>query len=1039
MGGFVPGPVIKFSVDEASLVAQVQSVLANVNQQVQAQNKQVSQSIGSQIANPLIVQAAQLRALYSTGSIGLKDLQTQQKALVASLDVQIKQLATRNDLDKQALATLKQLTLERERQSNALNRGVGVTSGTTSALSLVSSPIIANISRLSAGLLGIAGGSGGSGGGASGAAFAGAAASITSVTAAGGPAIAILGALAAAFVAATGAAVGLAISGGALVQNLSNVSQRTGISIQNLQALQAAGGVVGLSLDDLVIGFRKFSQVLTGGGVDENGDFQTATKKSTEILQALGVTSKDSFTAIEQVGTAFQKLPDGPTKAAVAVQLFGRSGLQLIPILNQGAEGVEKFRAIVEQFGPSIDQNAIQSQLNWQLATTKLSLAFDSLKVAAIPVLDVLSKLTESAAYFLSTAVKNPSGTASGIFAGILSGGGNPGATIGAISTNLALLPSPVNKLGTAAVTAGSSLDAMFKIAEAGGSRLKVTLDGILAGNFDEFLKKINENAKEFEQGQIERGNSAQSLITNTLHKLPPGASESDRAVQEMNDEIEKIREAVLGLPGLVESADAAIAKLTADTIAGLAQIEQDSLEKASEAVEKILEEEQNKRIAINNIIKQAQDQAAVDAAAATESAVAKIIAEEQKRFDELQKQIALQGASEQDFANLRVAIEQDANARIAKARQDELDKTNKEVEQQAGQLFDALIRGGGSFTKALKDSLQNLLLSPVKQVFEAVVGAIFTPVVQAAKDGLKNLGDSLKGQGGILGAIGKQLSPPTAIGTNTQQVSLNTTATQDNTAALNNLNGILTGTAPSGSGGSISGRASSGASSGLGQVLFGGAGGAGGLIFHGLPGGSGGNNGSQSSGAGAALNGLQKVPGAIAGAGLLISGLAQGGIGGALSDALGGLTIGATFGGPVGAAIGAAAGFGLGLIRTLFGGKKGPTQAQIQAAIKKQYIDPNTFVGQEFDRSAQRTFGATLASNFSTGPGGTFGNASINPLPPPPAPVPMQVTIQTMDSKGVAEFVNQYKGVFAKAVSTSVNTTQTGLARSIKAIVSPA
>src|SRR5580704_7687984 len=115
MGGFVPGPVIKFSVDEASLVAQVQSVLANVNQQVQAQNKQVSQSIGSQIANPLIVQAAQLRALYSTGSIGLKDLQTQQKALVASLDVQIKQLATRNDLDKQALATLKQLTVERER------------------------------------------------------------------------------------------------------------------------------------------------------------------------------------------------------------------------------------------------------------------------------------------------------------------------------------------------------------------------------------------------------------------------------------------------------------------------------------------------------------------------------------------------------------------------------------------------------------------------------------------------------------------------------------------------------------------------------------------------------------------------------------------------------------------------------------------------------------------------------------------------------------------------------------------------------------
>jgi hypothetical protein len=63
MGGFVSGPIIKFSIDEASLVAQVQSVLAGVNQQVQAQNKQISQSITSGIANPLIAQAAQLRAL----------------------------------------------------------------------------------------------------------------------------------------------------------------------------------------------------------------------------------------------------------------------------------------------------------------------------------------------------------------------------------------------------------------------------------------------------------------------------------------------------------------------------------------------------------------------------------------------------------------------------------------------------------------------------------------------------------------------------------------------------------------------------------------------------------------------------------------------------------------------------------------------------------------------------------------------------------------------------------------------------------------
>ena len=147
MGGFIAGPVIKFSLDESGLVASVQEALQKISAQTLAANKQMSQSISTSIVNPLIVQAAQLRALYSTGSIALKDLQVQQKNLLGLLDSEISKLATRNDLSNKELATLKALTLERERQQNALNRGtgVGVTAGTQSALGLVSGPIIANI------------------------------------------------------------------------------------------------------------------------------------------------------------------------------------------------------------------------------------------------------------------------------------------------------------------------------------------------------------------------------------------------------------------------------------------------------------------------------------------------------------------------------------------------------------------------------------------------------------------------------------------------------------------------------------------------------------------------------------------------------------------------------------------------------------------------------------------------------------------------------------------------------------------------------
>ncbi len=1087
MGGFsIPGPIIKFQFDESDFTAQVQGILGSISKQVVAQNKQISQSISQQIANPLIAQAAQLRALYSTGSLAIKDLQTQQKNLLGLLDQEISKLVTRNDLSNKELSTLKALTLERERQQNALNRGtgVGVTAGTQSALGLVSGPIIANISRLGTGLLGIAGGSGGSDGGA---AFAGAAAEITSITAAGGPAVAILGALTAALVASGGAAVALATSGGALVQNLSNISQRTGISIQNLQALQAVANVSNLGLDDLVTGFRKFSQVLTGGGTDDNGDFQTATKKSTEILQALGVTSKDSFTALEQTATAFQKLPDGPTKAAVAIQLFGRSGLQLIPILNQGADGVEKYRTAVQSLGPVFGPEAIQAQKNYQDATVNLGLAFDNLKVKLTPLLNNLADLKNGAAALLNTTVSNPSGAAGAIFSGLITGLGSQSATIGDISTNLALLPAPVDKLGASAVTTGSSLDKMFTIAEKGGSRLKTTLDGILAGNFDEFLKKINENAKEFEQSQIERGNSAQSQINDILAKAPPGASESDRIVADMNKQIADLTSKVTGLPGLAEAAAAAIAKLMSDTISGLSQIESDSLEKASETVEKMLDDESNKRIAINTILKEAQDQLAADAAAANDSAIQRIIADEQKRYDAQAKIYALQGANEQDFANLRVTLEADASQRILKLRQDELDRTNKEIEQQAGQLFDALLRGGGSFTTALKNSLQNLLLAPVKQVFEAVIGGIFTQPIQALKDELAKFGKSLQDNnpaGSILNRIGKNLAGPDAVGNNTQQVNLNTTATDANTQALLRLNGILTGTSPQG----IPGSTAPSAGGGFGQVLFGGAGGAGGLILHGLPpsgggsassplsqlgsaglglnfllglgnlvGGISGHNTGQAIGGGVSIAGgalgkigqiigksnpdlgvtLGQAGGIIGGAGLVISGVSQGGIGGGLSSAIGGAEIGTAIAPGIGTAIGAIAGFAAGLIGGLFG-HKGATASQINAAIARQTVDPNLSVGMEFDRSAQGTFAQTLASNFSSGPGGTFGNASIPSVPPPPPPS-VTVNVSAIDAKGVAQFVTQYGQTIAKVVGGQINTTQSGLARGVRTAVSPA
>jgi hypothetical protein len=67
-------------------------------------------------------------------------------------------------------------------------------------------------------------------------------------------------------------------------------------------------------------------------------------------FQALGVNVKDANgqvvpadKALKQIADRFADMPDGAQKAAAAVALFGKSGTDLIPMLNEGAASMEKF------------------------------------------------------------------------------------------------------------------------------------------------------------------------------------------------------------------------------------------------------------------------------------------------------------------------------------------------------------------------------------------------------------------------------------------------------------------------------------------------------------------------------------------------------------------------------------------------------------------------------------------------------------------------------------------------------------------------
>jgi hypothetical protein len=245
-----------------------------------------------------------------------------------------------------------------------------------------------------------------------------------------GATLSVLGGLSVVAIGATSALAMLSKEGAEITERLSQVSQKTGISVNQLQVLEAAGGSVGLSLEDMVTAFRKFDQVLTGNG--KNAVLAATT------LKALGITAKDNKEALLQAADAFKQMEDGPVKAADAVALFGKSGLAMIPFLNKGREGILEFQDAVDTFGPKITNEGIKNTEEWKVSVEKLSLAWKELAVTiSDEVLPAMTKGAEGVAGLLR-GVSVLSGAALEAGKAALSGDSVSGAVAGYLALRTA-------------------------------------------------------------------------------------------------------------------------------------------------------------------------------------------------------------------------------------------------------------------------------------------------------------------------------------------------------------------------------------------------------------------------------------------------------------------------------------------------------------------------------------------------------------------------------------------------------------------------
>lgn len=185
------------------------------------------------------------------------------------------------------------------------------------------------------------------------------------------------------------AGLGAALSFGALVKamqsaidkadELGKTAQKIGLPVEALSKLEYAARLADVELGSLSLGVGKLSQALAeaaGGNVT----------KATQALAAIGVAATDSSGAIRpteaviyDVAEAFSQMEDGAGKTALAMAIFGRSGKDLIPLLNSGAAGLKASADEAARFGLVIDTKTAKAAEQFNDNLTRLKAAMEGL------------------------------------------------------------------------------------------------------------------------------------------------------------------------------------------------------------------------------------------------------------------------------------------------------------------------------------------------------------------------------------------------------------------------------------------------------------------------------------------------------------------------------------------------------------------------------------------------------------------------------------------------------------------------------------
>lgn len=154
------------------------------------------------------------------------------------------------------------------------------------------------------------------------------------------------------------AVVGLSAKAAAAGANIDDISKRSGVAAKEIQSLAFALEQSGGSIQDLESSFKFLQKAIA--------DARTGTGPAYEAFKNLG---KGTLEAVEKttstseklkiLANGFANLTDEVVETDTVTAIFGRGGLVMLPVLNEGAEGIKRFADEAERAGVVLSDDTI--------------------------------------------------------------------------------------------------------------------------------------------------------------------------------------------------------------------------------------------------------------------------------------------------------------------------------------------------------------------------------------------------------------------------------------------------------------------------------------------------------------------------------------------------------------------------------------------------------------------------------------------------------------------------------------------------------